>query len=600
MNHRVSLIVLAICYLTLTFQQCVGAQLSPHSGSDPSSNFPSPVIEEITPIVDRSSPVWTADPSLMAIGPTQSPRKHQAVSIALPPSSTEMIEASVSKSAMASVANISASHGDTKSSASASEKAPELLTPVDRSGLINGEVQNLQMVAQEHSRLLFKNARQREISIAASQIITDKKAQASAFRDALQLGLRKVPPTILSEAQKIVAALKLDRILNDANVKTAQIVSVNLQTLATMAQRDGVTRLCNGKQIFCRKVRNSTGWKESSSNAPRMFVTLEPQNQNEPIGNALFVKKGNSSIGVLNVGASTFTITPLANTISVITTSSNTALDRNRNDVATIDPAQVRNPALSAASSKAVEAAMKSDDDCPNPKETQIIDLLVSYTAKAKTEAYNDGKDIELLADFAQALSNTSFEQSNINGRVRIIGKMETSYVESGDFSKDVDELTQPKGVLKKVHDERRRIKADIVVLIINDENAGNCGIAKQIGATKETAYVVVNWQCLTDRFSFIHEIGHLAGAWHDPAALGGGYNITPSYASGYITTGNHPVATIMAYPSSCPKPCGRDYYWADPFIKNQYGDPLGTVTQNFDACIWRRRLETMAKFDGG
>jgi hypothetical protein len=418
----------------------------------------------------------------------------------------------------------------------------------------------------------------------------------SVLKDGLRRALEKLPSNKISSWQKLSASLKLDRILNDPSLKSAQLVNVNLEALADSSVMDAQVKLCNGVQTFCSTAKTK-GWTESSPTVQRMFVTLAPKTPADPVGSVLFVKSDVASIGVLTMGASTFTITPLADEVSVVTDSAATALERNLDDVATYS---AQGGSVNGAAALVAAPAISNDSDCPNPKERQTVDLLVAFTDKAVDAALADGQDWSILSSLAQELSNLSFEQSDINGQVKIVKRIRTDYVETGNYKRDVVELTKPTGTLRKVQDERKKIKADVTVLVVDNADPRNCGIAAAIGATKENANVVVNWRCLTNRFSFIHEIGHLAGAWHDPDTLGTGYTVSPPYASGYVTGGEHPMATIMAYTSACPKPCGRGYFWANPFKKSPYGDPLGTVGKNFDACVWRKRLETMAKFDGG
>jgi len=225
---------------------------------------------------------------------------------------------------------------------------------------------------------------------------------------------------------------------------------------------------------------------------------------------------------------------------------------------------------------------------------------LVTYTKRAEAEAFKVGDDVTQLIGHAEQLANHSFETSDINGQINVVKKLANDYVETGDLERDVQELLKPDGLLKSVRAERQASKADVVVLVVNHADPRNCGIAANIGVGKEEAYTVVNWQCLATKFSFIHEIGHLAGAWHDPESVGSGVTVNPPYAYGYVTTGARPLATIMAYRESCPVPCGRHWFWANPFTTSEDGQVLGTIDRNYDACVLRQRLPVMTKFDGG
>lgn len=396
----------------------------------------------------------------------------------------------------------------------------------------------------------------------------------------------------LAEA-KDIARLKFQKIISfDKSFKTIDFLSINLQQINLSQLGEKSIKLCDGDAPLCGEAR-TTGWSDEGS-TKRMVINIT---KNSRDGQVLLTQYGNDITGIANITGETFTIRHMGDDAYVLTSNSLSVDDRNKDDVGPsrtlMTAAQPNNPTITSE----ISIPFEKDTDCPNPKNKEIIDLVVAYTENARFQAKERGYDIISMLYSAEAISNTSFDQSDINGKVKIREILPVNYKEKESFSLDLDEFQKKEGDLKEVIDARSKNSADVVVLVVHNENPKQCGRAAEIGADADNAFVVVNWQCVTDRFSFIHEIAHLAGAWHDPKTIGTSAQISPAYAAGYITDGPYPVATIMAYIESCPKKCGRAIYWSNPFVKTLDGQILGTKAKNFDACVWRKRLPIMSKF---
>lgn len=384
----------------------------------------------------------------------------------------------------------------------------------------------------------------------------------------------------------------LKQILRDRSINRFRVATFDLKKLNAAKWNDKFINLCQQRAGICGPARSS-GWVKEDDVAT-LVLSIEQDGQD---GTIILTERGGNISGYSLTKDGAELIRPLDGGSVVLTPS--VTEDRNADDVMT-PPAVTDTPAgvltLYTPENGLFPDSITREEDCPNPPKPAVVELIVGYTPSAELEAKKEGYDIESLIHTARAIANLSFENSDIDGKLKSSGIFRFDYKEKGDFKKDLAEISAS-GALRDLWLRRRSAKADVAVLVVHDAKKDNCGLSQVIGAKAESAQAVVNWQCVTDRYSFVHEIAHLAGAWHDRKTVGDKYNILPSYASGYITEGSTPVATIMAYRTACPKNCARALLWANPFLKTKDGQALGTTSKNFDACIWRKRLPIMAKF---
>lgn len=419
---------------------------------------------------------------------------------------------------------------------------------------------------------------------------------------------RRAPKPVNSSASEL-----LSRILQDPSLQTIQLATLNVNAFRPESG-EKQPLICDGASVVCRRVL-VTSEKDDGGGMRRIMADLAVTPK-EPNGSVLLMERtmagGRSVIGSVRVGPEAFLLRQASQRLFVLTTQRKTRLDRYPDDMPKAGtPPAGPPPSAKLEAPKAAQAATDTVfrsglDVCPNPRDKLDVEVLVGVTKRANAEIPNAGHLLTRLIDLAWGEANTSFTKSDINANMLKPHVTVIDYVETGGrhFNADIQEILKPSGRLMSFRKARADLKADFAVLLVHDQDDSNCGRAAERRVGKDMAYAIVNWKCVANlRLSFIHELGHLVGIWHDPASLLTGEIPTPAYAQGYITTssptGSPPVATIMANVSTC-TPCGHDSVWSNPDKKTVDGRVLGTLDKNFDACVWRQRLPEVSAFDGG
>ena len=261
----------------------------------------------------------------------------------------------------------------------------------------------------------------------------------------------------------------------------------------------------------------------------------------------------------------------------------------NKHDITKVDPD--KNPAHSH--SKTVEdfiaaggKAASSPDSTANVTTNAagagtIIDLMVVYTPKAKTNASGQ-TGIETKIANAVAMANQAYINSKIDMQLNVVYTGEISYVETGTMSTSLTNLTSANdGKMDAVHTLRNQYGADQVVLITADTDS--CGIAYVMQNVSTSfaplAFSVVHddssYACLSNS-TLAHELGHNQGDAHDRAnsSAPGAYD----YSYGYRLCQTGGFRTVMSY--TC-KGGTRVNYFSNPGVTLSNGLVTGTATEN-------------------
>jgi Metallo-peptidase family M12 len=235
---------------------------------------------------------------------------------------------------------------------------------------------------------------------------------------------------------------------------------------------------------------------------------------------------------------------------------------------------------------KAPKTFDKAKDNRSDANLPYTLKVLVAYTPKVAT----DVTDVDGLIQSAIANENLSYTNSKIQVQAQLQYSYKVDYTESGSFQTDLDKFaTKGDGVMDEVHDKRNQYKADVCVLLI--DNQSSCGLADNILATDGTAFAVVNYSCAAANLSLAHEIGHLFGARHNVDADS---TVMPfAYGHGYCYSGGG-WRTVMSY--ECSSGHIRMPYWSSPTIMFG-GVPTGTADKEDNARVLRETASTITSF---
>lgn len=262
----------------------------------------------------------------------------------------------------------------------------------------------------------------------------------------------------------------------------------------------------------------------------------------------------------------------------------------NKHDVTKVDPD--KNPAhshsktvkdfIAAGGQVASSPASTAKATASAASAGTIIDLMVVYTPKAKSNASGQ-TGIETKIANAVAMANQAYINSNIDMQLNVVYTGEISYVETGNMSTSLTNLTgDSDGQMDAVHTLRNQYGADQVALVTADTNY--CGISYMMqnaaSAFAPYAFSVVHddstFACLSNN-SLAHELGHNQGDQHnieDSASQPGAYD----YSYGYRLCQTGGFRTVMSY--SCTGGT-RVSYFSNPNVTLATGEVTGTPTAN-------------------
>jgi len=269
--------------------------------------------------------------------------------------------------------------------------------------------------------------------------------------------------------------------------------------------------------------------------------------EGEPDSEVFLTIHGNTMSGNVQIGDKTYEIEPKGN---------------NQHDITQVEPdknpkhSDAKPPEDFLATGGQIDTTPTASASPATSAATAgtIIDVLVVYTTKAKNNASGQA-GIEAKITNAVAMANQAYINSKIDMQINLVHMAETNYVETGNMSTSLTELTGTSdGKMDEIHTLRNQYGADQVVLISADTNA--CGIGYMMTASWKSsafasyAFSVVhddsNYVCLSNQ-TLAHEMGHNQGDQHnieDSNGTAGAY----SYSYGYRLCQTGGFRTVMSY----------------------------------------------------
>ena len=240
-------------------------------------------------------------------------------------------------------------------------------------------------------------------------------------------------------------------------------------------------------------------------------------------------------------------------------------------------------------------------DGCPDP--ATDIDIMVVYTEDAETGA-GGPEAMEALIYECVELTNLAYLNCNITQRLHLVHFAKVTFTENANSATDREQLKNPTdGVIDEIHTWRDAHGADVVLMITETAEAGNCGRAFIMDPVdpshEEFAFGVVKRECAADNLSFPHELGHIMSARHHDDGTTtpftychGHFQTTPADGSGIGWE------TMMSKRSDC----DRQIFFSNPDMQfsptgSASTDPMGTATVGDNHRVLNNTASTVANF---
>ncbi|MFK3969763.1 zinc-dependent metalloprotease family protein [Pseudomonas sp. NPDC087358] len=349
---------------------------------------------------------------------------------------------------------------------------------------------------------------------------------------------------------------------------TLEVQEVDIDPRAVTLDQKTLEFTLIDHSITARKVRSEQVLNPDGTQSIVWYGNLEPHASvvpeiaqwQDPLNFITLVKSGQTVTGTIRQGGQLYQLRPVGSHRHVVIVLDGTKMPPETDNVEL--PKRTLNPAPAHSASNRSAAPVTLDVMTVVPQQT-----VTDYQG-----------DMLALMQLAVALANQSYINSNIDMTLRLVSYQVTDYVPNAAFpGLDLIRLRTPNdGFMDDSLSVRDQVRADVVIYIYRSAPAGDdsqsCGQALQYGSTADTAFAMVNHECIAN-FTFGHEIGHLQFARHE---FDSDPSLTPyPFAHGYrFTAGGHTWHTVMGTQPN-PPTSQRLNIWSNPDIRYE-GAPLG------------------------
>jgi len=314
-------------------------------------------------------------------------------------------------------------------------------------------------------------------------------------------------------------------------------------------------------------------------------LTIRAVLAGERPGTATLVVDGNQVTGAIKFGGRTFSIMPSGEGRHRITEIDLARLSRVRDDAIRSGGPNAPPREAPAGTSPSRERSQSATERPPTERAsaTHNITLLVVYTPAAASVISN----IKSAISLAVADANTSFNNSLIDGSIRLVGIDRVNYAENGANMSDVlEDLSDGTGDFARAQEVRKALGADLISVVARTSDA--CGLAwlndrLDVSLSQGISYFGAslvaadsNGSCIVSN-TLAHEIGHNLGAEHDRFVSDDDEPGPTKFGYGYVDTVAR-IRDIMAYNDECASlgfNCNEVEYFSNPNITFS-GRPLG------------------------